>query len=274
MLVVDMSKPIKPLKTMPFPLTDALGGKPRLAIIPFQIKGNIPQQEQQAGDILSELLLAEIDTQDYELFERSQLQALIVEQKFQASDLIDNATQAAHFGRLAGIKYLVMGTLSRLGTQYHMTARVVDCNTGQLGERGAVTFDNINEAARNLPQLVKLLGLRNEPITKPADENQISDTASDFASPQRIQKLDLISATNPDTDFGITVLTAQKDAQGNSRVIFVEGDTLSFTVQTQRDCYITMLTRDPSGAVTVLLPNRWQSNTFVRGGEVLEIPSK
>jgi subtilisin family serine protease/TolB-like protein len=233
--------------------------KPGLAVIPFQLKGTINEEE--AGSILSELLLAEIDSKAYQLFERSQIQSLLKEQKFQETDLVNDARVAAKFGRLAGIRYLVLGSLSRLGTTYHLTARVVDCEDGSIGERGSVKFNTIDAAPDKLPELVNLLSLRKGQVIDGDDETP----GENDAPPKQV---DLIDAENPDALFAVTVKTREgKDT-------FVEGETVSFEITADRDCFLTLLTRDSEGSVTLLLPNAWQRRAFVRKGQKIMIPSE
>jgi len=58
------------------------------------------------------------------------------EKTFEESDLTDKPGVAAKFGRMSGISFLVVGILGRMDGQYYLTARVVDCQSGQVGQRG------------------------------------------------------------------------------------------------------------------------------------------
>jgi len=239
-------------------------GKPGLAVIPFELKGTI--NEADAGAILSDLLLSEIDSKAYRLFERSQLKALLTEQKFQESDLVSDAAKAAKFGKLAGIRYLVLGSLSRLGSEYHLSARVVDCETAEIGERGRVKFGSINDAADALPELVNVLGLRaGGEATRPGPGPGPDGPPRKPATP--ITGIDLIDADNPDATFKVTVRTAENKNE------FVEKEYVSFIVEADRDCFVTLITRDSEGTMSLLLPNAWQMRAFVQKGKPVTIPA-
>lgn len=135
-------------------------GKRRLAVIPFKLMGPISEHDKDAGKIIANLLLSEIDSDQFELYERSRLKDLLNEQKLAYSDLLERNSLAVRFGKLAGIRYLVLGSLRRLGFEFHLSARVVDCQSGPIGARGWVSFQLLSHAPQKVPELVNLLSLR------------------------------------------------------------------------------------------------------------------
>jgi hypothetical protein len=56
--------------------------------------------------------------------------------------------------------------------------------------------------------------------------------------------------------------------------VYIEGETISFVIEVDKDCYVTLVTRDVEGNYTLLLPNAWQQQTFVKAGKKLIIPSE
>ncbi|MEM0914910.1 MAG: DUF4384 domain-containing protein, partial [Planctomycetota bacterium] len=259
--------------TPPRPAPD---GPPGLAVLPFKHVGTI--RPDHAGTTLAQMLVAEIDSGKYTLFERGQLDRLLGEQRFQAGDLVDDSSVAARFGQLAGIRYLVLGELSSLGTT-RWTARVIDCQTGAIRERGAVSVDpSFRDADRASVEMVALLELNDAAVTLPAppapptpdrptpaptpptDDRPIADR-------RQLVGDDLIEAFNPDAAFSIRLAT------GEGKTEYAEGETLSFEVESDADCFITLITIDPQGDAMLLLPNRWQPRAFAPAGVALTLPT-
>lgn len=231
--------------------------RPAIAIVPFKVMGDAFNFPSDTGDILCDAFVSEIDSQQYQIYERGQLAALLEEKGFQASLLVDNTTSAAKFGRLAKVQYLVLGSLAKLGGQYQLSARVVDCSSGRLGRRGWVVFDSMRQWPNKVPELINLLGLRSGTENSQSD---ISISANDMAN-------DLIDTFNPEADFQVQVRTAQ------NKQTYLEGEYINFVVTAEKDCFITLITVDSAGEMTLLLPNKWQRRAFVRRGSSITIPT-
>jgi hypothetical protein len=54
--------------------------------------------------------------------------------------------------------------------------------------------------------------------------------------------------------------------------IYNRGDAPTFTVASPRDCYLTLTDVDQRGEGTVLLPNRFQQDNFIRAGVPVQFP--
>ena len=229
--------------------------KSSIAVMTFQVLGEIPAGGEDAGDILSETLISEIDSDRFDVYERSQLKSLLQEKGFQESVLIGNPSHAAQFGKLAGVRYVVLGSLGKLGSQYHLSSRVVDCQSGKITDRGWVAFMFINDWPEKVPELVNLLGLRR-------------GSGGEGNGRRFLTGNDLIDSANWTPDFAVEISTV-----GN-RQTYLEGEKIRFTVKTSRDCYVTLITVDSNANMTLLLPNAWQRRAFVRRGEVIMIPSE
>jgi TolB-like protein len=227
--------------------------KPGVAVIPFKLMGSIEQREKEAGHIVADLLVGEIDSDRYTLYERSQITSMLTELRFQATELVDDASKAVRFGKLKGVRYLVLGSISRLGNFRHVSARLVDCKTGHIVERGRVKMFSLDEADRKLPELVNRLGLRE---------------GAGIEHNVRLQANELLEAVNPDPQFHVEIRTAK------GRNTFVEGDNISFAVRVSRAAFVTLLTVDPAGTMTLLLPNKWQQTVFVHPGTGVSIPKQ
>jgi len=64
--------------------------------------------------------------------------------------------------------------------------------------------------------------------------------------------------------FNIDIWTNKKE--------YEVGDTLTIYVKSHRDCYLNLLDIGTSGKLTILFPNSFYSNNFIRGGRTYSIP--
>ncbi len=104
-------------------------GEPvRLAILNFEAKG-VPQE---VGDICLSSLSNSLANFDYiTLVERKQIEAVVKEQKFQASDLTDEKT-SVQIGKLLNANRVLVCSIGKLGTSLILTARILDVETGKV----------------------------------------------------------------------------------------------------------------------------------------------
>lgn len=66
----------------------------------------------------------------YQVIERSQIQKIVNEQKFQMSGMTDS--EYAKFGQLLGADYITVGSVSRLGEKYIINVRIVEVKTAGI----------------------------------------------------------------------------------------------------------------------------------------------
>ncbi|MCG8562996.1 MAG: DUF4384 domain-containing protein [Hyphomicrobiales bacterium] len=53
-----------------------------------------------------------------------------------------------------------------------------------------------------------------------------------------------------------------------------QGDLAVFSVKSAESCHLTLINVDSKGNGTVIFPNKFQKNNFIKGGKELEFPSK
>ena len=97
----------------------------RLSVADFEVRGDVGLAD--AGRTLADELLPAFKSR-YDLMERGQLNKVVDELKLETGDLDGNQNQAA-VGRLAKLRYLVVGSVSRLGG-VTVNARLVDVHSG------------------------------------------------------------------------------------------------------------------------------------------------
>ncbi|MBW1717903.1 MAG: DUF4384 domain-containing protein [Deltaproteobacteria bacterium] len=59
-----------------------------------------------------------------------------------------------------------------------------------------------------------------------------------------------------------------------NRDTFKEGEQIELTVQSTKDCYITVLNICSNDKVYVLLPNKYRQNNFIKTGELFRLPNE
>ncbi len=75
-------------------------------------------------------------------------------------------------------------------------------------------------------------------------------------------------ATRPGPELRIELWTTRADATYNI------GEPITFEFRANHDCYVTLVDIGTSGEVTILFPNRWHEENFVRGGRSYRVPPK
>lgn len=81
---------------------------------------------------LAQMLIADLaDAPGLRLVERDRLEAVLGEQKLQQSKSVDRKT-AVRVGKLLGARYLVLGSVVKLGAMVRMNARIVAVETGEI----------------------------------------------------------------------------------------------------------------------------------------------
>ena len=142
-----------------------------IAIIDF--KGlNISENDSKA---LTQRLTSEmIKLGEYQVLERSEMKRLLSEQKFQYSGCVDTKC-AVELGKMLGAKYMVVGTISKLGKTFTLDSRLISVESSEAYGSGQystdVSIDNlIKYGMKSLAyQLCDLEPPKISPITKLTD---------------------------------------------------------------------------------------------------------
>jgi len=96
-------------------------GKKRMGVPPFEAK----MLGKGHGETLADMLVTDLmQNRNYELIERSKLNRVTQEQALGASGLVDQSN-AAQIGKVAGLDYIVLGTLSEASAAYSSTPSFV-----------------------------------------------------------------------------------------------------------------------------------------------------
>jgi hypothetical protein len=109
----------------------------RVAVFPFPERGTGPTL---LGEYVSDKLLVALGTGGkVELVERSRLEAVRSEQGMGVGGELDDST-AASIGNMAGADAVVVGTLTRVGSQWELTARLLGAEDAKILRVGETSF--------------------------------------------------------------------------------------------------------------------------------------
>jgi TolB-like protein len=97
--------------------------------------------------VLTQRLTSElINIGVYQVLERSEMKRLLDEQKFQYSGCVDLKC-AVELGKMLGAKYMVVGTISKLGRTFTVDSRLIYVESGEAYSSGKYTtqssIDNV-----------------------------------------------------------------------------------------------------------------------------------
>jgi len=98
-----------------------------IAIIDFE---GISVSEADAKALTQRLTSEMITLELYQVLERSEMKRLLDEQKFQYSGCVDLKC-AVELGKMLGAKYMVVGSVSKVGSSYSIDSRMIDVETSE-----------------------------------------------------------------------------------------------------------------------------------------------
>jgi len=109
-----------------------------IAIIDFE---GISVSEADAKALTQRLTSEMIALEVYQVLERSEMKRLLSEQKFQYSGCV-NLKCAVEIGKMIGAKYMVVGSVSKVGYTYAIDSRLIDVETGESNISASFSDDN------------------------------------------------------------------------------------------------------------------------------------
>jgi TolB-like protein len=128
---------------------------PRMVLVPLENRAGT----QYAYDVetIGELLENFInETQRLNVIDRSALDAAMAARGWRMDDWADNA-KAAEMGRALNAQYMVRGTVSRLGDNLLVTARILDIATAGVRSSTNTQLEHMNEAYSKMNSMAQIL---------------------------------------------------------------------------------------------------------------------
>ena len=115
----------------------------KIAVMDLRPLGYFDKEEIQ---VLSERFRSEIvKTKKYEVMERQDMEQLDKELALQLSSGFD-ANRVAEAGKKSGARYVILGSIGKIGTRYTIDVKLVDCETSRIEESVAEDYRGDIEA--------------------------------------------------------------------------------------------------------------------------------
>ena len=106
-----------------------VGERMGIAVLPFQTKGL--GVEMGEINIVEQMMTTFYNLNRFKLFERSQLESILEEQKLGMSGILDAST-AAQIGKGIGVDAIVLGSITRSGNNIAIDVRLIDTETAEI----------------------------------------------------------------------------------------------------------------------------------------------
>ncbi len=231
----------------------------------------------------SEGLTGEIHKQGrLKVMERRMIRKLLEEQELQASDMT-RPEIITKTGKLLGVKWIITGTITRIGDEVEINARAMKVKRGKVGAQSKVRIFE-NEVANLLeeekeepeeqpeqakpqqtqqPVQVALSAAPQIPVPSPGS-GELKVTASFLAAASGTGTRDLI--VGPDQ-------SRERLTSIQPGTVLHSGDKIKVVFSSSRDCYVYIFQFGSTGVASVLFPNQQIAmSNYVTGGVTHAIP--
>ncbi len=154
----------------------------------------------------------------------------------------------------SGLDFYVTGSYRMGKKDLDVQATLAETKTGHIKSSGQIQIGRESIPAEDLAALSPGGGLAEKP---------------DAAAPSRPENYEealekLVALKPEEARFGIKVWT--------DRMEYQVGDTVRFYVKAEESCYLTLFDVAPNGDATVIFPNKFHKDNYIRGGATYEIP--
>lgn len=144
--------------------TFAIYGQSRVAVIPFEAK-NTSAIEAEAVTSVFETALVNIEI--YSVIEQTKMSEILEAQAYSLSGCTDDAC-AIEVGELLSAEQIILGNLTKVGSRYLLTAKLINVETGEHLKADDVQTSSIEdmlEQARALAYSISGLAFKYQPKT-------------------------------------------------------------------------------------------------------------
>lgn len=156
----------------------------------------------------------------------------------------------------SGVDFYVTGSYRMGKKDLDVQATLSETGTGHIKSSGHIQIGRESIPAEDLAALAPGGGFAEKPDAAPQSRPENYE-----------ESLEKLVALKPeDARFGIKVWT--------DRMEYQIGDNVRFYVKAEESCYLTLLDVTPNGDATVIFPNKFHKDNYIRGGATYEIPEK
>jgi len=203
-----------------------------IVVFPFPYSDGVKSVE---GGLFSERLITRLSEGGVvRVVERALLDKIMAEQKLSAVGFVDPQS-GVQIGKLIGARGIVSGSITDLGENIEIHLRLVNVETSAIVATSKVTTRK---------------------------------TIKTFISPLW-SEIDRIKEKGPGFNLKFWVDKGQAPAEIPAYRI---GDFVTFHIETDRDCYVTVFDFTTSGSVHVLFPNTFRRDNHIKAGRTYTFP--
>ncbi len=200
-----------------------------------------------------ELAMALPKAGKFEVITRERIADLQNEGKFQAKDIVEPGTEAKKV-QIEGVQGIIRGRFYYKPPNLTIYAEIAYLDGGEI--RKVKTVIPASEvAARIWPSDT---GKQGQPEIAISPQAISESTASVQEVESRIKKVN--------KDFGLQITTT------DGKRGYAEGETVSFRVRADHDCYIAVIDNQVDGSGILLFPNGFNSENYLPAGKALDVP--
>jgi len=127
-----------------------VGERMALAVLPFQSLGM--SNEMGEVNVVEQMMTTFYNLNRFKLFERTQLEKILEEQKLGMTGVLDAST-AAEIGKGIGVDAIVLGAVTRAGRNIQISARLIDTETAEI-----ITAQDELSASTTIQELKDMVG--------------------------------------------------------------------------------------------------------------------
>ncbi|MFZ5518601.1 MAG: CsgG/HfaB family protein [Candidatus Zhuqueibacterota bacterium] len=127
-----------------------VGERMALAVLPFQSIGM--SNELGEVNVVEQMMTTFYNLNRFKLFERTQLEKILEEQKLGMTGVLDAST-AAEIGKGIGVDAIVLGAVTRAGRNIQISARLIDTETAEI-----ITAQDELSASITIQELKDMVG--------------------------------------------------------------------------------------------------------------------
>lgn len=225
--------------------------KERVAVVDFTTLEGEPCK---LGRLIAERMTRYLTRSNkFVLVERTLLKRAMEENQISHSRLFDRKT-ANKLGRLVGAKSIIIGSVTDMGNIVDTNARLINCEKGTVLSTGSTAIKKSEEIEKLLPK--KVVELPEDKLPEGSEYKMVIEALKILNQP----------IEQPESAFKVDIWT--------DRFRYRIGDEITFNFRANRDCYLTIINIGASGNITVLFPNRFKQNNFIKANRIYKIPSE
>ena len=170
---------------------------------------------------------------------------------------INKDQQPEEVAKANDLDYYVIGSYRMERRGVEITSRLIEAKTNNVQSSANILIDRKELNPEDLKSFNKTI-----------DEFNSAQVKKDYQD--YLEKFIAVKPNDP--SFNVKVRTNKKNT--NNQDEYQIGEMITFFINVEEDCFLTILDINPGGEITVLFPNKYQKNNFVRAGETIQIPPK